>query len=960
MDQQAAQGDALDEMAPEHRLTPKERSLLVLSELVPASGYSNVPVAIAVNTELRWWPLQEAFTIVLRRHSAMRTVFTSSTAGFIKNVVPRGDFDVRVEIHSATPEALDDALTEFAATPFALNGGPLVRLGVFRTPDHDTVCLVAHHLVFDGTSIYVVLDELIELYDLLADDRPVPPALTAQAPTRADREPTEAGLRYWRAHLNGADPTRARIACGREEPTEPRLTGGFARYPVPDAVRAAVDRLRRRHRVTENIVHLAAYALLLSMYGAGDDLVIGLPLDVRGSGERSVVGFHANIIAIRLAISSEGGFAGHVSRVRDTFLAGLEHADTTVDAVLDAVRPEVTAWRTNPFRYLFNYLPKRISSTGISLGGAQARTVPVYNGHSRFDLEFLVLVGADGVWVEATYSDEIHDRSEVDTLVERYFALLEDIDRRPDSGLAEFRMATARDRAVLTPTAESTPATTVAQLIGEHVRSHPDLPALSTPDGVMTYAALWSWAHSIARALHDYGLRPGEVVGLAIPDPRTRVAAMLGGWLAGAVLADAGGLRGRGRRHIAADRMRLLLVPAEQTGGTHAGTLSVPSQPAVDQAAPEPARTSNEDAPALRTCGVKPVMLPHSALAASAAWLADQLTDTPTGTAAVPDSPRLDRFATDVLPHLVRGACVVFGDSKGDTATVRHLGPQGTRLLATDPVAVSGRVLVCEGAEIPTRSVDALRSAGGRVIRAHRDPETALWLACGEVNQRGCPPGWVGSPPTAIRARIADRRGRDLLPGLDGTVYFDIPGTEVVTGGWPGRLGWDGAVEFAGRPVNLAVAEQELEELPGVVVAAVAAKADCAPVALVQTNGRVELPEIQAHVGKKSMMVSIGTVPVNAFDEVDYDRVVMTSTPAGTPVDSEDTRVLDALVSLWAESLPEVAVDADTDFFKAGGKSLSAARLAHKASRLVQRRVKLEALFSAPTPRLLAVALRTH
>lgn len=860
-------------------LTQKELSLLTLSELVPDSGYSSVPVAITVDARLRWWPLREAFAAVLRRHPAMRTVFMATGAGYHKAVLPEDACSVDIDVADAGDD-LNGALSTYAAAPFAMTGQPLVRLGVFRTGPKDTLCLVAHHLVFDGTSMYVVLDELIELYGEFLEGRAVPRRLEGTAPTKSDKPATAEGLDYWRQHLAGADPTSGRIACGRTEPESPKLAGGFARYAMPEAVVAAAGALRKRHRATDNIVHLAAYSLLLSKSGAGTDLVIGVPIDVRGPDERTVVGFHANMFALRMRVDNTEDFATHVTRVRDTFLSGLRHVDTTVDAVIDVLRPDPTHWRTTPFRYMFNYLPKRIASTGLVVGGVPAKTVAVFNGHSRFDVEFLVLAGTDGTWVEVTYSTEIHHRIDIDMLVERYFALLIDIERANRATIAELSMITAGDRAAMAGR-PAQPAAPVPLLLAELARSRPHDVALITATALVSYSGLWTWAMQVADAVRQRGIKPGDVVGVTVDDPVGRVAAVLGTWLSGGVIANAEALRTAGRREVADIGLRALLLGPEHAAAGGPMAIVVPDQPEPADPPVFAADAAPGD-PALRTAGG---LLTHSALGESSVAFARELA---ASSVRVPGSAAVDLFTTAVFPHLAMGVPVSFAEAS-DSSTCRvdlvHVDAAGASTLAAHEDDMSGVTVLCEGAAVPVPTLDRLRAMGARVLRAHRDTATALWVTCGPVAD-DVEPGWVGLPLPGVRAVITDQTGNALPPGLQGTVHFEV----------------QSATSAGGR-------------------------------ALRTPSGELVL------LGDRS------PEPV----------------PGGGDAASGETdqRILDTLLALWSESLPDVVVDEDTDFFRAGGRSLMAARLVHKAGRLVERRVKLEVLFAAPTPRLLAAALRS-
>lgn len=424
-------------------ITDKERSLLLLQQLVPSSGYSNIPLAFQAPSRIQWWPLQEAVNHLLRRQRALRTVFTAEGDSFGKRTLDEAS--VEVEMFAATEDDLSVQLDRFSSAPFPLRGEPLIRVGLFQCPAGDVVGLVLHHLVFDGSSVQPVLHELITLYNHLANEGTVPAALADAAPPFAERPPSAESERYWQEHLRGARPAAARIRCGRPDPAQPTLVGATVEQILPDTARTAASRLRRELRVTDNIVHLAAFYALLARHGAGDDLVVGTPIDMRTAGGAGSIGNHANTVALRVPVDLGRGFGELVRTVRDSFLGGLEHADLTVDSLVGILRPDQSEWRTTPCRYLFNYIPTKTSDEVI-VDGEAARMLDVHNGHSRFDFEFRLLANADRLTITVTYSVEVHDEADIEALADRYAVLLSAAAASPDTPMRDLPVATERDR----------------------------------------------------------------------------------------------------------------------------------------------------------------------------------------------------------------------------------------------------------------------------------------------------------------------------------------------------------------------------------------------------------------------------------------------------------------------------------------------------------------------------------
>jgi Condensation domain/Phosphopantetheine attachment site len=442
------------DVATADEVTDKEQSLLLLNQLTPWSSYDNVPITIEISGRLRWWPLQEAVNGLVRRHPALRTVFSVTDDTFQKTVLPPARVEVEVEMSSGAA-----GLGEFIDRPFTLDGRPLIRVGLFRD-ETDTLCVTVHHLVFDAPSAYIVLRELVAMYEQLCHQDALPPTMTAPALRLPESRPSEAGKAYWRRHLDGAPFGSTRMPFTVREPAGGQPVAATIDRPVPDEVRDATNGLRRELRVTDNIVFMAAFYALLTRHGMGTDLVIGVPLNMRDAKHGDSVGYHTNTIALRTVLDRRQGFRTLAHDVRNTFLTGLAHADVTVDSINSVLRSTADIWRHGPFRYLFNYLPVTTPQS-LSVDGMPARTINSAARSSRYDLEFFVLVGESSSRIRVIYNTSIHSAIEIEHLIDRYLALVRSAAEQPDVPIAALHLEAKRageDRVVVDETGQRLPA----------------------------------------------------------------------------------------------------------------------------------------------------------------------------------------------------------------------------------------------------------------------------------------------------------------------------------------------------------------------------------------------------------------------------------------------------------------------------------------------------------------------
>ncbi|WP_435135354.1 condensation domain-containing protein [Actinacidiphila sp. bgisy144] len=427
--------------------TPKESALWLLDRLLPDAGVNNVPLAVRVEGRLDPAALHSAVEAVVRRHEVLRTAYLDRQAGLVREVLDPDTPAPRPEVHTIGDDGLDKALRAFAADPIACDGRLMLRVAVFRGPAADTLAVVVHHLVFDALSVPGLVAELAAAYDAFAAGRPLPDELRAAVPALRAAEPTPDSLAYWRTALDGFDPAGLDLDCAAPAPARPDLAGDTVLQVLDDETRDLVRGLQRTLRAPEAVVLLAAFGVLLAAHGAGPDLVVGSPVNIRPPEAQSAIGYHVNTVPLRLAVTADRGFRDLVKDARTAFFGALAHSDVPVDALAHETRRETTSWRDTLFQHMFNYVPAA-PEADLTLGGLPATPLHVETGYSKFDVELFVQSAADRIGLRLLYCTDVLDRADAEALARRYAALLHTVAAEPDRPVGELDVWSAADRAL--------------------------------------------------------------------------------------------------------------------------------------------------------------------------------------------------------------------------------------------------------------------------------------------------------------------------------------------------------------------------------------------------------------------------------------------------------------------------------------------------------------------------------
>ncbi|MGW2544115.1 amino acid adenylation domain-containing protein, partial [Kitasatospora sp. NPDC001574] len=376
-------------------LSKFQRGLWFLDQWNPGAPTYVVPwvfrFAGPVDPEL----LRRALAGVVDRHEALRTTFTFGEDGPRQVVHP--SVELPFTVVDAGPEQVGELLAGAALVPFDLETGPLVRAHLYRSGAASTLLLLCHHIVWDEGSLPVLESELAELYEALAAGRPaVLPELPVQYADYSawQYEDATAGSRldYWREHLRDS-PTEPVLPADRPRPEVQAFRGAFHRFAMPRPVAEAVRALARSEDATPFMVLLAGLALTLHRRTGQRDLVLGSPVSLRGRAELdALIGYFVNLLPLRVRLDEAGDFRELVRHVREVAIAGYRHQETPFDDIAGAVledRPDDRTEDRNPLcQVLLELHP--LDSRPLVIGGTEVTRELHSNPVSRFDLSISV------------------------------------------------------------------------------------------------------------------------------------------------------------------------------------------------------------------------------------------------------------------------------------------------------------------------------------------------------------------------------------------------------------------------------------------------------------------------------------------------------------------------------------------------------------------------------------------
>ncbi|MCJ8273752.1 MAG: amino acid adenylation domain-containing protein, partial [Psychrosphaera sp.] len=499
----------------------------------------NVPMAMRIEGNIDLDLVQQVIRQIIQRHEILRTVYREGPDG--PQQVIRDEVDFNLQQHDLSAQQpqqqqqqVNRHLEQSAAHVFDLSQDVMVLVSYLHLSTEHLIkqgilIYTLHHIVSDGWSTGIFIDEFNQLYTALSAGQASPLApLEIQYGDYAcwqndylTGQRLQKQLDHWQQQLDGI-PAVHSLIVDQPRPAIKSLEGDAGARLIPEDLYQQLEQVANGHNITPFMLLHGAIALVLSRHSNTHDIVIGTPVANRMQAElQPLIGFFVNTLVLRVDTRCHtlGEYCQHIRTVN---LDAQENQDVPFELVVEQTQMPRSTAITPLFQVLFA-MDTNVASE-LNLPGLYLSPVSAGGGGytSRFDLDITAQRDAEGLRISWVYDTSIFKQQRIQRLSDDLARLLAGIAAQPQAWMVDLPLLSIDEQHRLREL--SCHLVGVADDFGlvhavfeAQAQKTPNNVALVCADQQLDYAQLNQQANQLARHLQAQGASPGTLVGLCLP-----------------------------------------------------------------------------------------------------------------------------------------------------------------------------------------------------------------------------------------------------------------------------------------------------------------------------------------------------------------------------------------------------------------------------------------------------------
>ena len=527
-------------------ITSAQLRFWLLCQMPEVNRAYNVPFTIKLKGDLNKELLAEAFHLLIERHEILRTSFVQDSEGEIKQeILSINSINFNLEILELFKDKdLNDKISEFNSQEFDLAKAPLIKARIISTAESCFyLSIIAHHIVFDGHSLKVLIKELSTIYNnLLVSLKPQLSDLKIQFKDYAiwnnDVSLNNATKQheFWMNELSGELPI-INIPTYQNRPQIQTFKGDNLSYVLKNDLLRDVNKFSKSQKTTDFTVLLAALKGLLYRYTNQTDIIIGTPVLGRDHKDlEDQIGLYINTIPIRTRFDKSDDFYQLVDNQKNTLSKAYANSEYSFGNILNGLKLHRDTSRSPVFDVLVIYQKQNENDIKFNklFDGVNCKAYNEVDSFvSKYDITFSFLEFEGQLSINAEYNTDLYEQKFIERILVNFENFLKESIKNPTVEIQKTSYINEDQINELLNQFNSTNKNinfqkTVVDLFSDQALLSSDKTAVVCEGLEITYKELHQKSTQLAVYLNEKGVKSNTTVGLFLGRSLDLVIAILG------------------------------------------------------------------------------------------------------------------------------------------------------------------------------------------------------------------------------------------------------------------------------------------------------------------------------------------------------------------------------------------------------------------------------------------------
>ncbi|NQZ09803.1 MAG: amino acid adenylation domain-containing protein, partial [Algicola sp.] len=533
-------------------LSKAQEGLWLLHKRYPDLTSYNVPLVFEV-TDVNLRHMQQAVDWLCQKHPILRMTMTEVAGRPVQKIQQQSPNVAEVSINVASKTALVSKINDSIQQPFSLNAKLLWRATCWHVNQGsqrlDLMVIVFHHLIIDGVSATLLLEQLFNAYKKRQNNEVLgAPVVDWGFFTYVEWEKkmlsSQAGLKlqnYWQIELQGKLPV-THLPYKKEPNTKgnPQSLGACITLPIQGVAQQRLKRYFEQNHVNASVFFLSAFQILLCHFASNSDpsnneIILGVPVLHRPKKEMTnSLGLFVNQLPLRNIIDKTQDFLTLANSNQTKLRALISHSGYPFSEIVSAINASRSNAHSNNshhpiFQTGFSY-HNFIEQDWFAANQDLVESVwDEFQQEPALDFSLEVTPLPDQYRIIFKYNAAIFDEDMLKQLGQSYLTLIEDILFSSAKPICDYQLFSGEAKSKQTAA-----ETTLVDLFESQVNKTPNHIALTFDNQVLTYEALNQKANAFADHLLEQGVTQQTLIALCVKPSLDLVIAILGILKAGA------------------------------------------------------------------------------------------------------------------------------------------------------------------------------------------------------------------------------------------------------------------------------------------------------------------------------------------------------------------------------------------------------------------------------------------